>query len=190
MRWPQYAVGLVSRAGALSPSKTYKLMRALHTHALSPLHSVRVDLPRAIARSHRDRSNIHHPSDLPFRGGDAAIAHVDEQLAEHSPFHLIRNLSWRTRLGAVSGAAKRGARRETLALVICDRRVGKSINPRFLCRLRFGSVLRSLLPALLVLSFAVRAPFARRGAAANPFYWGLEASEAKSTAEASETEGA
>ena len=34
MRWPQNAVSLVGRAGALSPGKTYKLMRALRKHAL------------------------------------------------------------------------------------------------------------------------------------------------------------
>ena len=33
MRWPQNAVSLVGRAGALSPGKTYKLMRALRKHA-------------------------------------------------------------------------------------------------------------------------------------------------------------
>ena len=37
MRWPQNAVSLVGRAGALSPGKTYKLMRALRKHALNYL---------------------------------------------------------------------------------------------------------------------------------------------------------
>ena len=37
MRWPQNAVRLVGRAGALSPGKTYKLMRALRKHALNYL---------------------------------------------------------------------------------------------------------------------------------------------------------
>ena len=32
MRWPQNAVSLIGRAGALSPGKTYKLMRALRKH--------------------------------------------------------------------------------------------------------------------------------------------------------------
>ena len=35
MRWPQNAVSLVGRASALSPGKTYKLMRALRKHALN-----------------------------------------------------------------------------------------------------------------------------------------------------------
>ena len=35
MRWPQNAVSLVGRAGALSPGNTYKLMRALRKHALN-----------------------------------------------------------------------------------------------------------------------------------------------------------
>ena len=35
--WPQNAVSLVGRAGALSPGKTYKLMRALRKHALKYL---------------------------------------------------------------------------------------------------------------------------------------------------------
>ena len=33
MRWPQHAVSFVGRAGALSPGKIYKLMRALRKHA-------------------------------------------------------------------------------------------------------------------------------------------------------------
>ena len=37
MRWPQNAVSLVGRAGALSPGRTYKLMRALRKHALNYL---------------------------------------------------------------------------------------------------------------------------------------------------------
>jgi len=37
MRWPQNAVSPVGRAGALSPGKTYKLMRALRKHALNYL---------------------------------------------------------------------------------------------------------------------------------------------------------
>ena len=37
MRWPQNAVGLVGRAGGLSPGKTYKLMRVLRKHALHHL---------------------------------------------------------------------------------------------------------------------------------------------------------
>ena len=37
MRWPQNAVSLVGHAGALSPGKTYKLMRALRKHALNYL---------------------------------------------------------------------------------------------------------------------------------------------------------
>ena len=37
MRWPQNAVSLLGRAGALSPGKTYKLMRALRKHALNYL---------------------------------------------------------------------------------------------------------------------------------------------------------
>ena len=38
MRWPQHnAVSLVGRAGALSPGKTHKLMRALRRHALNYL---------------------------------------------------------------------------------------------------------------------------------------------------------
>ena len=37
MRWPQKAASLVGRAGALSPGKTYKLMRALRKHALNYL---------------------------------------------------------------------------------------------------------------------------------------------------------
>ena len=37
MRWPQTAVSLIGRAGALSPGKTYKLMRALRKHALNYL---------------------------------------------------------------------------------------------------------------------------------------------------------
>ena len=37
MRWPQNAVSLVGRVGALSPGKTYKLMRALCKHALNYL---------------------------------------------------------------------------------------------------------------------------------------------------------
>ena len=37
MRWPQNAVSLVGRAGALSPAKTCKLMRALCKHALNYL---------------------------------------------------------------------------------------------------------------------------------------------------------
>ena len=37
MRWPQNAVSFVGRAGGLSPSKTYKLMRALRKHALNNL---------------------------------------------------------------------------------------------------------------------------------------------------------
>ena len=35
--WPHNAVSLVGRAGALSPGKTYKLMRALRKHALDYL---------------------------------------------------------------------------------------------------------------------------------------------------------
>ena len=41
MRWPQNAVSLVSRAGALSPGRTYKLMRALRKHALNYLDQLR-----------------------------------------------------------------------------------------------------------------------------------------------------
>ena len=37
MRWPQNPVSLVGRAGALGPSKPYKLMRALRKHALNYL---------------------------------------------------------------------------------------------------------------------------------------------------------
>ena len=37
MRWPQNAVSLFGRAGALSPGKTYLLMRALRKHALNYL---------------------------------------------------------------------------------------------------------------------------------------------------------
>ena len=37
MRWPQNAVSLVARAGALSPGKIYKLMRLLRKHALNYL---------------------------------------------------------------------------------------------------------------------------------------------------------
>ena len=37
MRWPQNAVNLVGRAGALSPGTTYKLRRALRKHALNYL---------------------------------------------------------------------------------------------------------------------------------------------------------
>ena len=36
-RWPQNAVSLFGRAGALSPGKTYRLMRALRKHALNYL---------------------------------------------------------------------------------------------------------------------------------------------------------
>ena len=37
MRWPQNATSLVGRADELSPGNTYKLMRALHKHALNYL---------------------------------------------------------------------------------------------------------------------------------------------------------
>jgi hypothetical protein len=37
MRWPQNAVSVVGRAGALSPGKTYTLIRALCKHALNYL---------------------------------------------------------------------------------------------------------------------------------------------------------
>ena len=37
MRWPQNAVRLFGRAGALSPGKTYKLMQALRKDALNYL---------------------------------------------------------------------------------------------------------------------------------------------------------
>ena len=37
MRWPQNAVSLVGWAGALSPGKTYKRIRALRNHALNYL---------------------------------------------------------------------------------------------------------------------------------------------------------
>ena len=37
MRWPQNAVSLVGRAGALSPRKTDKLMRTLRKNALNYL---------------------------------------------------------------------------------------------------------------------------------------------------------
>ena len=37
MVWPQNAVSLVGRAGALSPGKTYKLMRLPRKHALNYL---------------------------------------------------------------------------------------------------------------------------------------------------------
>ena len=37
MRWPQNAISLVGRAGALSPGKTYELMRTLRKHALKYL---------------------------------------------------------------------------------------------------------------------------------------------------------
>ena len=42
MRWPQNAVGLVGRTGALSPDKTYKLMRALRKHASNYLGQLRM----------------------------------------------------------------------------------------------------------------------------------------------------
>ena len=40
MRWPQNAVSLVGRAGALSPGKTYNLMRELRKHALNYLYQL------------------------------------------------------------------------------------------------------------------------------------------------------
>ena len=40
MRWPKNAVSLLGRAGALSPGKPYKLMRALRDNALNYTHQL------------------------------------------------------------------------------------------------------------------------------------------------------
>ena len=45
MRWPQNAVSLVDRAGALSPCITYKLMRALRKRALNYLDQLWMMVP-------------------------------------------------------------------------------------------------------------------------------------------------
>ena len=73
MRWPQNAVSLVGRAGALSPGKTYKLMRALRNHTPNYLDQLWM-LASDWRHAKDDSSLIKKQKVRAFRGGRLARA--------------------------------------------------------------------------------------------------------------------
>ena len=82
MRWPQNAVSLVGRAGALSPGKTYKLMRALRNHALNYLDQLW--MLASDCRHAKDDSSLRNKRSGPF-GAAALQGRGDRGRKERGP---------------------------------------------------------------------------------------------------------